>query len=401
MPDPREGAVVEGARLTDDDRTLLAAALSEARRRGDDGVAVAAYLDGELVLEGRAGSFVPGGDRLVEADTLYNVFSVSKAVTATALHILAARGLVDYQQSVASYWPEFAQNGKGSITIEQVLSHRSGIPWMPDGVTAELQNDWDWMVGAIEDLSPPFEPGTVNCYHALVWGWVVGELVRRIDPAHRRFEVFVAEEIFEPLGLADSFFGLPPEQDERRAVLAGSLVPDGAPAELLLGMPAAVYPGSVAYNDELGLRTVNPGAGLVTTPRDLARFFALLAGRGELDGVRILPAELVERFLTPRDRTEDPDLYLAGPARVGAYGFWLGGPGGHLLVGENPAILHHPGAGGSMGWAELDSGLAVAICHNVMLSGPSTADDHPFVPIVEAVRAIADKLIATHVGAAS
>ena len=391
MLDRRYDVTVEGSRLGAEDTSLLTAALAEARRRGDDGVAVAAYLDGELLLEARAGSAQPGGDRPVYANTLYNVFSVSKAVTATALHILAARGLVDYQQAVAAYWPEFAKNGKGAITVEQVLSHRAGMPWMPDGVTPERQLDWDWMVAAIEDITPPFEADTVNCYHALVWGWLVGELIRRIDPAHRPFETFVREEIFEPLGLQDSYFGLPPEQDDRRAVLAGCLVPDGAPEEHLLGMPAAVYPGSVAYNDEIGLRTVNPGAGLVTTPRDLARFFAMLAGRGEVDGVRILPADLVDRFLTPRERTEDVDLYLAGPARVGAYGLWLGGPNGHLLIGENPQILHHPGAGGSIGWAELDSGLAVAICHNVMLSGPTTAESHPFVPIVEAVRAVARK----------
>lgn len=386
-----DGVTVEGSALSADDRARLVAALTESRRRGDDAVAVAAYLDGELVLEARTGSAVPGGDRPVDADTLYNVFSVSKAVTATALHVLAARGLVDYRQTIAYYWPAFGTHGKDGITIEQLLSHRAGMPWMPEGVTPERQHDWDWMVAAIEDIAPPFEPGTMNCYHALVWGWIVGELVRLVDPAHRRFEDFVREEIFAPLGLRDSFFGLPPEHDARRAELAGCLVPDGAPDEHLLGMPASVYPGSVAYNAEIALRTVNPGAGLVTTPRDLARFFAMLAGRGQLDGVRILPAELVERFLTPREHTEDTDLYLGGPARVGAYGFWLGGPGGHLLVGENPQILHHPGAGGSIGWAELDARLAVAICHNVMLSGPTTAEDHPFVPIVEAVRAIAGK----------
>lgn len=393
MPETAAATVtVEGPALSENDRARLVAALTEARRRGDDAVAVAAYLDGELVLEARAGSAVPGGDRPVDADTLYNVFSVSKAVTATALHVLAARGLIDYRQTIASCWPAFGTHGKDGITIEQLLSHRAGMPWMPEGVTPERQDDWGWMVTAIEGIAPPFEAGTMNCYHALVWGWIVGELVRLVDPAHRRFEDFVREEIFAPLGLRDSFFGLPPERDARRAELAGCLVPDGAPDEHLLGMPASVYPGSVAYNAEIALRTVNPGAGLVTTPRDLARFFAMLAGRGELDGVRILPAELVERFLTPREHTEDTDLYLGGPARVGAYGFWLGGPGGHLLVGENAQILHHPGAGGSIGWAELDSRLAVAICHNVMLSGPTTAEDHPFVPIVEAVRAIASTL---------
>lgn len=389
MPEAVGGVTVEGSALSDDDRSRLVAALVEARRRGDDGVAVAAYLDGELLLEARTGSVVPGEDQPVDADTLYNVFSVSKAVTATALHILAARGLIDYQDAVAKHWSEFARNGKANITVEHVLSHRAGMPWMPEGVTPERQHDWDWMVQAIEGIEPPFEPGTMNCYHALVWGWLVGELIRRVDPAHRPFEVFVREEIFEPLGLHDSYFGLPAEHDGRRAVLAGCLAPEGAPEEHLLGMPATVYPGSVAYNAEVGRRTVNPGAGLITTPRDLARFFAMLAGRGELDGVRILPAELVDRFLTPRDRTEDDDLYLGSPARVGAHGFWLGGVGGHLLVGENAQILHHPGAGGSIGWAELDSGLAVAICHNVMLSGPTTAESHPFMPIVEAVRAVA------------
>jgi CubicO group peptidase (beta-lactamase class C family) len=151
---------------------------------GETGIAVAAYYRGELVVDAFAGAADPSSGKLVDEHTLFSVFSVTKGVTALALHIQADRGLLNVQEPIARYWPEFANNGKESTTIEQALSHRAGIPQMPKGVTPELMANWDWMVEQIAQHTPIFPPGTANSYHVLVWGWILGEVVIRTDPAH-------------------------------------------------------------------------------------------------------------------------------------------------------------------------------------------------------------------------
>ncbi len=370
-------------------------ALEIAHQRGEVGLQVAAYLGDELVVDMWSGDADPEARRKVDGSTLFNVFSVTKAIVATALHVLGDRGLVDYEAPVAEYWPAFARNGKERTSIRDVLSHRAGIPWMPRGVTPELQADWGWMIAQIEEMTPEFEPGTTNCYHALIWGWIVGEIIRRVDPQNRPIEVFVRQEIFEPLGIDDIYLGLPPSEDARRAQLLGGGPPDGAPEIFMRGMPAPVFPCAPVYNEASSLRAVNPGAGSIGTARAYARFFALLAGHGTLGGVRLLSPQLVEEFLTPRKGTDDIDIYFRGPAQIGQYGYHLGGndPAGPV-IGEKTTILQHPGAGGSIGWAELDTRLAVSICHNVMHGGQAERDRHPFGPIAAAVRAHASDLLA-------
>ncbi|MFE1396974.1 serine hydrolase domain-containing protein [Nocardiopsis dassonvillei] len=368
----------------------VTAALEESLRRGELGIQVAAYLNGELIVDACAGEVEPGGAP-VTTTTLFPVFSVTKAITATALHLQAERGLVDYLAPVARYWPEFGAAGKEEMTVRDLLSHRGGIPWMPEGVTPEKQADWEWMTERIERTEPAFAPGTVNCYHALIWGWAVGELVRRTDGCRRGFDAFVREELLDPLGIDDIHLGLDPRHDGRVAVLVGGAVPQGVPEEFLKGMPAAVYPGAEVYNTALARRTVNPGAGGIGTASAFARFFALLAGRGELDGIRLLSTERVEELTTPRPHADEPDLYMGKPARLSSYGYWVGssGEGAYPVLGANPRILHHPGAGGSLAWAELDTGLAVSICHNAMHDAAPDTPDHPFTPVAEAVREIA------------
>jgi CubicO group peptidase (beta-lactamase class C family) len=152
---------------------------------GEVGIQVAAYLGEELVVDAWTGVADTVTGRPVEGSTPFPVFSVTKAVTATALHIQAERGLVDYNAPVGAYWPEYAANGKGKTTVRDGLMHRGGIPQMPEGVTPELMCDCDWMVHQIETYNPWFEPGTTNAYHVLVWGWLIGEIVRRTDPTHR------------------------------------------------------------------------------------------------------------------------------------------------------------------------------------------------------------------------
>lgn len=378
----------------------VTAALARSRELGEQGIQVAAYLDGREIVRASDGIADHRTQAPVTEDTLFNVFSVSKAVTATALHVQAERGLVDYLAPVAEYWPEFATHGKGNIRVRDVLSHRAGIPWMPAGVTPVRQADWSWMVHAIEELVPVAPPNTENCYHALVWGWIVGELVRRTDPEHRSFDSFVADEILRPLAIDDLHLGLPKEHDGRRAWLEGGEFSAEAPEATRLGMPQAVYPGSKVYNGEIARRTINPSAGMIGSASAMARFFAMLANGGELDGVRLLSQERVEMMATPREGANDPDRLMGAPVPVGAYGLWLGGEGmaSTPVVGTDPRVLLHPGAGGSVAWAELDTGLAVAICHNRMHAGPFGPSAHPFRPIAESVRAVAADLREERVG---
>ncbi|MFD0855004.1 serine hydrolase domain-containing protein, partial [Actinomadura adrarensis] len=321
-------------------------ALEESLARGEIGLQVAAYLDGELILNTAAGLDGPSGDP-VTTTTLFNPFSVTKAVTATALHVQAARGLIDYTAPVARYWPEFGTNGKETTTVRDVLSHRAGIPWMPEGVTPRLQSDWDWMIRRIEETAPEFPPGTVNCYHALVWGWITGELVRRTDVKGRHLPAFIREEVLDPLRIDDLYLGLPESRFDRVATLVGGDAPAEAPELMLRGMPRAVYPCARVYNEPLARTTVNPGAGSIGTANSYARLFAMLACHGELDGVRLLPADLVTSFTTPRDGDHETDRYLGKVNHVSAYGYWLAGTGptAYPLLGEGTSVLHHPGAG--------------------------------------------------------
>ncbi|MFF1253731.1 serine hydrolase domain-containing protein [Pseudarthrobacter sp. NPDC058329] len=372
-------------------RDRIRSALEESRNRGEEAIQVAAYLDGQLIINEAIGEARPG--QAATTSTLFPVFSVSKALTATALHRQAELGLVDYESPVAKYWPEFAAHGKEAITVRHVLSHRSGIPWMPEGVTPELQANWSWMITQIEQTQPSYGAGSTNCYHALIWGWIVAEIVRRTDTMGRPFEQFLREEVLDPIGVTDAYLGLPESQDLRVATLLGGSVPLAGPEDLYLhGMPPAVFPGSVVYNTALSRRTINPGAGIIADAKSIARFFAVLAGRGELDGVRLLSEDRVLSFTEPRPDTEQPDAYMGVPAHVGTSGYWVGGPApaGYALLGDNPQLLHHPGAGGSIGWAELDTGLAVAINHNFMRDA---AGEDPFTPVVTAVRETAAELL--------
>ena len=329
-------------------------------------------------------------------DTLFCPFSVTKAITATLLHIQAERGLVEYEAPVAKYWPEFAANGKEATTVRDALSHRAGIPQMPDGCTPEQMCDWEWMVTHVAELAPLFPPGTTNGYHSLVWGWLIGEIVRRTDPKGRSFSQFAREELFEPIGVTDVYYGLPDSEFDRYApvLMDGTPAPDPDPFRGL-SMPLAVHPSAPVHNRRDVMQAAIPGAGAIVTARDCARVFALLANGGELNGVRLLGRERLLDCTEPRPDPDLPDQVLHTPAWVGVGGYWLGGeaPAANPLTGGvGTHILCHPGAGGSFAWADLDTGLAVAICHNRMHG--TWAASNPFMPIAEAIRAVAAEQLA-------
>jgi len=346
---------------------------------GEVGLALAVYARGTLVVDIWAGTADVTSGRAVARDTLFPTFSVIKAVTATALHVQAERGLVDYDAPVARYWPEFAANGKDRMTIRHVLHHRSGIWRMPAGVTVEQMADYGWMVDAVAKLTPVFPPGTRNGYQSYTFGWAIAEVVRRTDPKKRAFFDFVRDEILRPLGIGDIWIGLPDSEHARVARLIDAPprdLPADAPPFLAIPLPVGTREAIFGRADVR--RACIPGAGGMATARDMARFFAMLAGGGALDGVRLLSAERVARFSDPRPDWETPDDVQGIPVRLGA-GFWTGGnthPANLArLIGENTRAIGHPGAGGSLAWADPDAKLAVSIAHNRMFVPPNAGLD--------------------------
>jgi CubicO group peptidase (beta-lactamase class C family) len=360
---------------------------------GEIGVQVAAYVDGEPVVDVWGGLADETTGRMVDGDTLFPVFSVTKAVTATALHIQAERGLVDYDTPIARYWPEFGAQGKDKGTVRDALTHRIGLPQMPEGVTPELMCDWDWMVQRLAEMKPLFEPGTRSAYLAYTFGWILGEVVRRTDLNRRPFGRFVQEEICVPLGIGSLWLGIADAVEPRVAKLTNLPRPapgtPGLPAEALI--PIAIPPQVGVTQKVFGRADVRraciPGAGGIMTARSTARFFAMLANGGELHGVRLLSEERVRSFSMPRARRDEFDPVVWRVLNLGMGGFHLGGesPPAPPVVGRNPHTICHPGAGGSIGWADPDARLAVAICHNRMFDAP-TPEGNPLVPIGDAVR---------------
>jgi CubicO group peptidase (beta-lactamase class C family) len=368
-------------------------ALEQAVERGEHAVQVAAYVDGELVVDAWIGDAKPGGPP-VDGDTLFQVFSVTKAITSTALHVQAERGYVDYERPVADYWPEFAVNGKDGITVRHVLSHQSGIPQMPVGVTPELLADWEWMTRGVAEFTPMFEPGSTSAYQSLVYGWIIGEVVRRTDPSGRDFGTYVREEICAPLKIDDLWIGLPDSELGRVVELTSELAQgrvDGETDVSIAAKPDAVVPDAHVHNLDVVKKACYPGAGGIMTARAGARVFAMLANGGILDGVRLLSEERVRSFTTPRPNGERLDQVLLGGNRVapliGNAGYWLAGS----VFGTGPGVIHHGGAGGSQGFADLDRRLGAVICHNRMFEGfAPNAENHPFRALADAVLEIAD-----------
>lgn len=363
------------------------AALQRAIELGETGITVAVYYQGRLIIDAVAGKVAEGGAPVLKS-TLFPIFSVTKGVTALAVHMQADRGLLNTNDPVAKYWPEFAANGKQDITIENALSHRAGIPQMPPGVTPELMADWEWMVTQVAKLNPIFPPGEANAYHVLVWGWILGEVVRRTDPQHRPFQDFVKDEICKPLGIRDFHLGVPDDKLKDVATLSGG---NAFPIVDEHGIsPPAVFPGADVHNTTILQQCVDPGAGAIATAASVARIFAAIAEGGELDDVKLLFKERVAGLTRPRNGAHDPDQVLPIPVWFGAAGFWLGGEAGisDSLVGDHREIVYSPGAGGSIAWADIRDRIAVAICHNNMDTPMVMEPERTFAPVVKAIREV-------------
>lgn len=344
--------------------------LQETVASGEEvGVQVAAYLHGELVVDAWAGLADPGTARNVDGDTLFNVYSVTKGVAATALHVQAERGLVDYDSPVARYWPEYGANGKEAVTVRDALSHRTGAPQMPAGATPDSICDWDATCAGIAALEPIFPVGE-PAYQAVSFGWVIGEIVRRVDPQNRSFRDIVMEEICEPFGIADLWIGIPDEVEPRIARLIDDLGQQPPPPGTALekAMPFEVRLAPDVFELPQVRRAPIAGVGGIFNARSLARFYAILANGGALDGKRLLSKERIDECCQMRPGGTLPDpVFFGMPMPLSEGGFWMyDGQCPLTMAFASSTAIGNPGAGGSLGWADPRTGLAVAYCHNRM-----------------------------------
>jgi CubicO group peptidase (beta-lactamase class C family) len=367
---------------------VLACLQNAISQRGEIGVQVAAYLKGELVIDCWAGIADPETGRPVDGDTLFNVFSVSKAVCSTAIHVQAEKGLLDYDMPIATYWPEFGQNGKEDITVRDALNHHTGTPQMPECSSPKAICDWDLMAQEIAKLAPIL-PKDKPAYQSMSFGWILGETVRRTDPRHRDFNLFVQQEICAPLGIDDLWLGIPDRVESRIARLvdkgsAASFPPDSLFAQSL---PNAVALVPQVYERPDVRRACVAAVGGIFTARSEARFWAMLANGGELDGVRLLSKARVYAACKPRaDNSEDDPVYFNAPMTLSQGGYWMHSPTSAFTApAKGLRSICVPGAGASLGWADPDTGLAVAYCHNHMIR-PRKPEENPLLEIADLIR---------------
>ena len=360
----------------------VARRLAKQLRRGPGGAAVCVYHRGEKVVDIWGGSRNAAGDPWQE-DTLAVSFSTTKGVTATALHVLADRGLLDYDDPVAKHWPEFAQAGKDRITIRHLLSHRAGLYDIRHLVDdAGRMRDWEHMTDALARATPSIEPGTRSAYHGITYGWLVGEVVRRISG--KRFADVVREEIAEPLQLDGLYVGAPPEAAARAAEL---LIPDNGRKRMadlgnrlerthnVIGRfvrydlrriaDALLVPGFIDFRwDEAETLAASiPAANGLFTARSLAKLYATLANGGAFNGTRILSARTMERATEVQSR--GIDLVVPFPMH------WrLGYHRAATTAGTPPRAFGHYGFGGSGAWGDPDLQLSMALVLNSGIGTP-------------------------------
>jgi CubicO group peptidase (beta-lactamase class C family) len=346
-------------------------------RRGELGAAVAAYVGGSKVVDMWGGYRDARRQDRWQEDTLVLVYSTSKGMAAIAVALAVSRGLLDYDELVCTYWPEFAQNGKESITVRQLLAHQAGLSALDVPLSARKLADLDGMATALAAQKPAWKPGTRQGYHALTIGWYESALMRRVDPLGRPLGRFFAEEVAAPLGL-ELYFGLPDEvAPERVARIKGASIP--SMLAHVRTMPAAMIasflrPGShtarafmnprmrgPADLDRPEYRAVEiPAGGGIGQVRSIARAYSDMALGGPELGLSEATFEQIVAPPRPPSRGMR-DLVLWVPA---AYSLGFVRPTGDFLFGRGRRSFGHPGAGGSFGFADPDAEVGFAYAPN-------------------------------------
>ncbi len=338
-------------------------------RRGEVGAAVCVYLHGHPVVDLWGGVADAATGRPWGSDSVVVVYSSTKGVTSVCANLLIERGRIDPAAPVARYWPEFAAGGKASITVAQAMSHQAGLPLVEGEYTLGEALSWDPMVRALAAQTPIWPPGTRHGYHMRTFGWLVGELVRRVDG--RTIGTFWREEIAEPLGL-DFWIGLPEAIEPRVATLVpprrdlGALLSQFG-ADLLLARVFSNPSGLFGYNEMWNTPAIHaaelPSSNGIGDARSLARMYASCIG--EVDGIRTLQPSTVAAATV--EQACGKDEVLMADTCFGL-GFMLGTSFG---AANRRSAFGHAGAGGSLSFADPDVGLAFGYVMNDLRFDPN------------------------------
>ncbi|MEU6986701.1 serine hydrolase domain-containing protein [Streptomyces sp. NPDC046324] len=357
------------------------------RRRDELGAAVTVQVHGETVVDLWGGWADAARTRPWERDTVVNVWSTTKGVTALCAHLLADRGLLDLDAPVASYWPEFGAAGKETLPVRHLLSHRAGLSGLREPLSLAEFYDWEVTTARLAAMVPWWEPGTHSGYHAMTYGFLVGEVIRRVTGELPG--AFLRHEITGPLGI-DFTIGLPEKEADRAAELVH---PRTSSASEQAAMFAQLEPAAQAAlaNPPVGADQANspewraaelPAANGHGTARAVAQLYGVFAGRGRYGELRILSEPAAERAREGQGVCRDLVLG-AGFAHDTecALGLWLSGP--NASYGPNPRAFGHDGFGGSCGLADPESGVSLGYVMNRM--GPHIADDPRKTALIAAV----------------
>ena len=338
----------------------------------DVGASFCATVDGETVVDLWGGTADEARTRPWVKDTIVNVYSTTKTMTALTALLLADRGELDFDAPVARYWPEFAANGKERIKVSHLMSHSAGLSGWKEKIAKDDLYDWEKATSLLAAQAPFWEPGTAPGYHALTQGYLVGEVIRRITG--RSLGTVFRQEIAGPLG-ADFHIGLPASEDSRVAELILPPPADavGANAGNELATNMATNPGiDVSETRKRAWRGAEiPAAGGTGNARSVAEIHVILANGGVAKGKRFMSEAGCRKALELQ--VEGTDKILNVPARFGL-GFGL--PGG-LVPLPNPNSMFWGGYGGSLVIIDMDARTTFAYAMNRML-GTTTGDTRAF-----------------------
>lgn len=377
-------------------RSVAREFISQIPQDGRSGSALSVYYRETKVVDIWAGFRDEKGNPWQE-DTLALSFSTTKGVTATLLHILAEKGLIEYDKPVSHYWPEFKQAGKEETTVRHLLTHQAGLYNIREMLEdASQMTDWAQMIKVLEEAKPAHRPGADHGYHGLTYGWLVGEVLCRATG--KSFSEILRTELVEPLQLDGMYVGnVPEERMKERAMLVNFPLRSVPPEERshnrkrsptihrrmqaqmrnnafrFMGVDPKEFTGGLAakgmrhfsFNDEAVIQSCMPAANGMFTARSLAKMYAMLANGGELDGVRLVSSLRVRELSRVQSRKVDRVVPLPMHWRLGYHRVMTTGP-------RTPRAFGHFGYGGSGAWGDSRRHLGVGYTVN------SRSSDSPF-----------------------
>jgi CubicO group peptidase (beta-lactamase class C family) len=343
-------------------------------RRDELGASVAVTLDGRPVVDLWGGHLDHAKTKPWQRDNIVNVWSTTKGLTAICAHKLAGEGKLDLDAPVTKYWPEFAQGGKAEVPVSYLLNHKAGLA----AIRAPLRNEdlfsWEVVTRELARQEPWWTPGTKHGYHAITFGWLVGEVVRRVSG--KSLGTYFRDEIAKPLGM-DAYIGFDASLDPRVAEIfpapppapgqpnpMADLMkdPDSVSAKAIMNPPTTMLPTTTNSRAWRGAEI--PGANGHANARALSRVYGALARGGEVDGLRVMNSSELPRCYT--EQSKGTDAVLGFTTRF-SLGFMMSLSGSQL--GPNARSFGHPGAGGSLGFADPDTKIGFGYAMNQMGSG--------------------------------